>query len=334
MNINFSYSKKQIQYVSGYIFKGVSYRCSYIRFKTLYRNPAPGTENVEMYNFEPKENLRASTIILHGLGSRNIKFLLWIGPHLASVGVNTTILILPGNHTRVENNSVSGRSYLYPDINMMYQFWEHAVVDTLSTIDLLEQSKKWEENNVLVGYCLGGMITTMVGCLDDRINHKLFMTTGGHLPQILHQSPTTEFVRKMFEKGYKPGFFMDDKERLYNTYNEQFPKVKEMSLSEIMNSKQIHPLFKIDPISYAHLLDMSKITFIDALFDSTLPLHSRKILYNEMEGAKRRVLPISHVNWLPFEYLLAKYILHKLDINDKEAKKALLRLEKFENPLK
>lgn len=334
MNINFSYSKKQIQYVSGYIFKGVSYRCSYIRFKTLYRNPAPGTENVEMYNFEPKENLRASTIILHGLGSRNIKFLLWIGPHLASVGVNTTILILPGNHTRVENNSVSGRSYLYPDINLMYQFWEHAVVDTLSTIDLLEQSKKWKENNVLVGYCLGGMITTMVGCLDDRINHKLFMTTGGHLPQILHQSPTTEFVRKMFEKGYKPGFFMDDKERLYNTYNEQFPKVKEMSLSEIMNSKQIHPLFKIDPISYAHLLDMSKITFIDALFDSTLPLHSRKILYNEMEGAKRRVLPISHVNWLPFEYLLAKYILHKLDINDKEAKKALLRLEKFENPLK
>lgn len=334
MNINFSYSKKQIQYVSGYIFKGVSYRCSYIRFKTLYRNPAPGTENVEMYNFEPKENLRASTIILHGLGSRNIKFLLWIGPHLASVGVNTTILILPGNHTRVENNSVSGRSYLYPDINLMYQFWEHAVVDTLSTIDLLEQSKKWKENNVLVGYCLGGMITTIVGCLDDRINHKLFMTTGGHLPQILHQSPTTEFVRKMFEKGYKPGFFMDDKERLYNTYNEQFPKVKEMSLSEIMNSKQIHPLFKIDPISYAHLLDMSKITFIDALFDSTLPLHSRKILYNEMEGAKRRVLPISHVNWLPFEYLLAKYILHKLDINDKEAKKALLRLEKFENPLK
>lgn len=334
MNIDFSYSKKQIQYVSGYIFKGASYRCSYIRFKTLYRNPAPGTENIEMYNFEPKENQRASTIILHGLGSRNIKFLLWIGPHLASVGVNTTILILPGNHTRVENNSVSGRSYLYPNINLMYQFWEHAVVDTLSTIDLLEQLKKWKENNVLVGYCLGGMITTMVGCLDDRINHKLFMTTGGHLPQILHQSPTTEFVRNMFKKGYKPDFFMDDRERLYNTYDEQFPKVKEMSLSEIMNSEQIHPLFKIDPISYAHLLDMSKVTFVDALFDSTLPLHSRKILYNEMEGAKRRILPISHVNWLPFEYVLAKYILHKLDINDKEAKKALLRLEKFENPLK
>ncbi len=63
------------------------------------------------------------------------------GPHLANVGVSTTILILPGNYTRVEDNSMSGRSYLYPDINVMYRFWEHGVVDTLSTIDLLEQYK-------------------------------------------------------------------------------------------------------------------------------------------------------------------------------------------------
>ncbi len=46
-------------------------------------------------------------MVLHGLGSRNIKFLLWLGPHLANAGVNTSILILPGNYTRVENRSVS-----------------------------------------------------------------------------------------------------------------------------------------------------------------------------------------------------------------------------------
>ncbi len=67
------------------------------------------------------------------------------GPHLANVGVSTTILILPGNYTRVEDNSMSGRSYLYPDINVMYRFWEHGVVDTLSTIDLLEQYKLLEK---------------------------------------------------------------------------------------------------------------------------------------------------------------------------------------------
>ncbi len=333
MSIDFLYDKKNIDYVSGHIFKGKSYRCSYIRYKTLYKNPAPGTENVEFYLYKPKEEVRASTLILHGLGSRNIKFLLWLGPHLANAGVNTSILILPGNYTRVENNSVSGKSYLYPDMKSMFQFWEHGVVDTLTTIDLLEQSHCWKDNNIILGYCLGGMISTIVGAIESRLNHLLFMTTGGHIPRILHQSPAAAFARKLFDRGLEPDFYLDDREKLYNIYDEQFPLVREMTFADIVSSKEIHPLFKIDPISYAHLLDMKKVTFIDAYFDSTLPIQSRKVLYDEMYGANRKVLPISHVNWLPFGYFVAKYILHKLNINAKEAKKALLTKESIENPL-
>jgi len=214
----------------------------------------------------------------------------------------------------------------------MYRFWEHGVIDTLSTIDLMEQLGLWKKNNILVGYCLGGMVSTIVGAIDSRINHLLFMTTGGHLPQILHQSPVTKFVRKLFESGLKTEYSLEDKEKLYKIYDEQFPKVKKMSLEDIINA-DIHPLFKIDPISYAHLLDMSKVTFIDAYFDRTLSIQSRKMLYDEMEGANRKVLPISHVSWLPFGYFLAKYMLYKLNINEKEIKKALLIREKIENPL-
>lgn len=333
MKINFNYNKKEINPVSGYIFKGREYRCSYIRYDSLYHNPALGTEKVEFYNFHPKGVIRASTLILHGLGSRNIKFLLWLGPHLASVGVNTSILILPGNYTRVENDSMSGSSFLFPQIKTMYQFWEHGVIDTLSTIDLLEQLGLWKSNNILMGYCLGGMISTMVSAIDSRISHSLFMTTGGHLPKILHESPATAYVRKIFDKDFQAEYNIDNKDLLYKIYDKQFPKIQNMSLNEIMNDKDIHPLFKIDPISYAHLLDMSKVTFIDAFFDTTLPLASRKMLYDEMEGAKRKVLPISHVNWLPFSYLLARYMLHKVNINDKQSKKSLLKVEKIENPL-
>lgn len=333
MNINFKYDKKNIDYVSGHIFKGKNYRCNYIRYNSLYHNPAKGTEEVEFYNFEPKGEVRASTLILHGLGSQNVKFLLWLGPHLANVGVSTSLLILPGNYTRVEDGSMSGRSYLYPDMKLMYQFWEHAVVDTLSTIDLLEQNNLWKENNLVLGYCLGGMIANIVGALDERIKHLLFMTTGGHVPSIIHQSPATAFARRIFDKGLEPDFRLDDKEYLYDIYRRDFPLIKKMSLEEILTNEDIHPIFKIDPISYAHLLDKKKVTFIDAYFDSTLPKMSRKHLYDEMEGANRKVLPISHVNWLPFGYFLAKYILHKLNFNDREAKKALLTRETVENPL-
>lgn len=337
MNIDFKYKKQEIDYVSGHILKGKGYRTNYIRYNTLYHNPAKGTKEVELYNFEPKGEVKASVLILHGLGSQNVKFLLWLGPHLANVGVNTSLIILPGNYTRVEDGSMSGRSFLYPEVNQMYQFWEHAVVDTLSSIDLLEQKNIWNENNIILGYCLGGMISSIVGAIDQigekRINHQLFMTTGGHIPSMLHQSPATAFARRIFEKGFKSEYNLHDKKTIYSIYKEEFPYIKNMSFEDIIADKKYNPLFKIDPISYAHLLDKEKVTFIDAYFDSTLPKISRKYLYDEMNGSNRKILPISHVNWLPFGYFLAKYILHKLNFNDKEAKKALRIREVIENPL-
>ncbi|MCT8977766.1 alpha/beta hydrolase [Clostridium sp. CX1] len=317
--IDFSYNKKTIDFIQGHILKGTFYKCSYIRYKTLYRNPAPGTENVELYNFTPRGGTRASVLILHGLGSRNIKFMLWLGTHLASVGVNSTIIILPGNYTRVEDKSVSGRSYIWPDIKLMYQFWEHAVVDVRTTIDLLQQQKIWNENNCVVGYCLGGMISSILASIDKRIEQTIFMTTGGYIPKILHESHVTAFARRLFEKGLNSEYYLQDKARLYNIYKEQFPIVKEMNLSEIIGNKFIHPLFRIDPISYAHLLDKSKVTFIDALFDETLPLKSRTMLFKEMKGANRYIVPTTHVGWLPFESFLAQYILLKVNINDKKS---------------
>ena len=333
MKIDFSYNKNKIKPINGYIFKGKFYRCNLIRFKTLYKNPAPGTETVEVYNFEPKSEIKASVVILHGLGSRNIKFMLWMGTHLASAGINSSIVILPGNYTRVENNSVSGKSYLWPDMKVMYRFWEHAVVDVLSTIDFLEQEGMWKNNNCLVGYCLGGMLSSIVASIDSRINETIFMTTGGHLPNIIYKSPATKFVRRLFSQGFKSDHFLHDKEKLYDTYDTQFNLVKNMSLKELLTNEEIHPLFRIDPLSYAHLLDKSKTTFIDAIFDETLPLISKSMLYQQMRGAKRYMLPITHTGWLPFEYFLAQYILLKVNINDKKSSKMIYKKEKIEIPL-
>ena len=333
MKIDFSYRKKPITSNSGYIFKGKHYRCSYISFPTLYERPEPGTETVELYNFQPRSEIRASSIILHGLGSSNIKFLLWMAKQLASAGINTSVLILPGIYTRVENGSVSGMSYLHPHIPRMYQFWEHAVVDTLSTIDFLDQKELWKKNNCILGYCLGGMLSAIISVLDRRVYQTIFMTIGGHVPSILLESRTTRFVRKIIRSGFKSDYHLHDKKKLYEIYNEQLPSVKKMSLHEILNSKEIHPLFRIDPLSYSHLLNKSETTFIDALFDRTLPLQSRRLLYKEMAGSKRYIIPIGHVTWLPFEYLLARYIAHKVHIYDRQVAKRLIIKEVIEDPL-
>jgi hypothetical protein len=333
MKIEFSYGKKDIVSNSGYIFKGKHYRCSYIRFPTLYEKPEPGTETVQLYNFQPKSEIRASLMILHGLGSSNIRFLLWMGKQLASAGINASVPILPGIYTRVENGSAGGVSYFHPHVPRMYKFWEHAVIDTLSIIDLLGQKKLWKKNNCLLGYCLGGMLSAIVSVLDTRIYQTIFMTIGGSLPKILFESRVTRFFRRIIEDGFKNEYYLHNKKRLYGIYKEQLPSVKKMSLHEILNNEEIHPLFRIDPLSYAHLLDKSKTALIDALFDRSLPFQSRRLLYKEMAGTERYIVPVGHVTWLPFEYLLARYITHKVHIYDRTVAKRLIIKERIEDPL-
>jgi hypothetical protein len=333
MKINFSYSKRHINFNSGYIFKGRHYRCNYIRFPTSYDNPDPGTEMVELYNFQPKSEVRASLMILHGLGSSNIKFLLWMGKQLASAGIHTTVPILPGIYTRVDNGSASGMSYLYPHIPRMFKFWEHAVVDTFSIIDFLEQNHLWKQNNCLLGYCLGGMISSIASVMDPRIYQAVLMTIGGHLPKIIFGSKVTRFARKMIREGIQSEYFLHDKRKLYEIYKEQLPSVKNMSLHDLLNREDIHPLFRIDPLSYAHLLDRSKTVIIDALFDRSLPLQSRRLLYKEMRGTKRYIVPIGHTSWLPFEYFLGRYIAHKVHVDGRNVAKRLIKKEPIEDPM-
>lgn len=332
-NVNFNYEKQNIEYLSGDIYKGKNYRCNYVRFTSLYSNPAPGNNQVLLYNYNPKGEVKASILVLHGLGSRNINFLFWMGPYLASRGINTTFLILPGNYSRVEDGSVSGRSYLYPDLYNQYRFWEHAVVDVRSTIDLLKQLDLWKENNMLVGYCLGGMVSTIVSVLESTsINHTLFVTTGGHIPAIMYDSPAATFVPRLISKGLKADFGMDNKDYLYRTYEEDMKKIEKMDLGEIISSKEIHPILKLDPLAYAHLLDVKKLTFIDGIFDDILPKLSSKGLLEQMPGVHRLSSPMNHVNWLPFSPVLARYIKYKLKKLDRKLSLRDIN-NQYENPV-
>lgn len=325
--IDFAYERQRIDANSGCMFKGKNYRCFYVTFKSLYRDPADGTEMVQIYDFRPKDEIRASIMILHGLGTRNIEFLLWMGTHLASAGVNALVPVLPGNFTRIENNRVYGSRYLWPDYDIMHNVYEHAVVDVQSIIDYMEQEGRWRDNNCVMGYCLGGMITTIVSALDNRLNQKILMTTGGHMPQILFESTAARFVRRLIKDGKVEDELLQNREALYEVYDRQLPIVENMSLEELLSSKDINPLFKVDPLSYIHLVDKSKFSVIDAFFDKTLSITSRKSLYKKMKGAKRYVLPISHAGWLPFEFFLARYILHKVNIYDRETAGRILTKE-------
>lgn len=64
-------------------------------------------------------------------------------------------------------------------------------MDTRTTLDLLEQEGVWLDNNCVLGYCLGGMVSIIVNALEqDRIKQAILMTVGGNMARILWESPT------------------------------------------------------------------------------------------------------------------------------------------------
>lgn len=328
MNPDFSYEKKKIEFSSGYIFKGKHYRCSIIKYPSLYKNCTKGTENVEVYHFSPRERAVGSILILHGLGTVNIPFLFWMGSHLASAGLQASVMILPGNYTRTASGSTSGKDFFSPDLRRLTLFWEQAVVDTMTTIDLLQQENIWWDNNCLFGYCLGGMVSTIVSAIDKRINNLILMTVGGNIARIMWQSPVLKSVRRSLRSGSGEEGYLNDEKRLNARFEEDSLAVKKMkSASELLES-DLHPLFKIDPIAYARFNDSKKVTMIEALFDKTLPIQTRKQLWEAFDRPKRYIVPTGHVSWFPLEYALGKYILKKLGIKEARRKMRLLESTK------
>ncbi|HOY25041.1 MAG TPA: dienelactone hydrolase family protein [Mesotoga sp.] len=322
---DFSYTKERIDFSSGYIFKGKHYRCSLIRYPSRYAYSAKGSENVELYHFSPRENPVGSIIILHGLGTVNIPFLFWMGSHLASAGLQATVMILPGNYTRTATGSTSGKDYFSHDLSRLVRFWEQAVVDTLSTIDFLQQEKIWWDNNCLFGYCLGGMVATIVNALEDRIKNMILMTVGGNMARIIWGSPVLKSLRGSFARGLGSEGFLNDEKRLEERFKRDIHRLHEFSSVEQLIESDLHPLFKIDPLAYARFSDRDRVTMIEALFDKTLPYQTRKQLWEAFKRPKRYIIPIGHVSWFPFEYALGKFILKKM--GTKEARRKLRLLE-------
>lgn len=326
LDVKFDYEKKKIDYSSGYVFKGRHYRCSIIKYNTLYEKALKGTESVEIYHFTPKEDTVGSILILHGLGSLNIPFLFWMGSHLASAGLQASVMILPGNFTRTINGSVSGKDYFSTDLDRLINIWEHAVIDTRSTLDLLEQEGIWQKNNCVLGYCLGGMVSVIIGALEKkRIHHTILMAVGGHMARIFWESPTIAFARRGFKRGEGKKGFLDEREKLMHVFNKDIEKLEKFSsVAELLDS-DVHPMFKVDPLAYAKFVQAEKVTMIEALFDRALPRQSRKLLWNLLGKPRKYIVPVGHVTWLPFEYALGKYVLRKLGI--KEARKRIRLLE-------
>jgi len=329
--VSFEYSGKIEEFTQGYIMKAKRFRGVYVRFKTLYPDPIKGTEMAEYYMFEPKDDPVGILFILHGLGTSNIPFLLWMATHLANAGVRVVVPILPGNFTRVAHGSVSGKDFFDTDVDRATKFWEQSVVDVLSIVDHIKSQGLWVNNAHLFGFCLGGMVSVMINAIRKDFDRTILMTVGGEMATLMWHSPTLAFFRRSVEKLKSTGkikHFIEDQKKMKEVFEEQLKVLKQFKSVEEMQNSHIHPYLKLDPIAYAQFVDKNKIIFVEALFDKALPLRSRKLLWYALGKPKRYIIPSGHVTWLPLQFFIARFILMNMGI--REFKKQMEVLKKIE----
>ncbi|MFN3691700.1 MAG: alpha/beta hydrolase, partial [Fervidobacterium sp.] len=317
--VSFEYTGKVEEFTQGYILKAKKFRASYVRFKSLYPNAEKGTELMEYYLFDPKEEPVGILFILHGLGTSNIPFLLWMATHLANARVRVVLPILPGNFTRVAHGSVSGKDFFDTDVEKSTKFWEQSVVDVLSTIDHIKSQGLWVKNAHLFGFCLGGMVSVMINAITNDFDKTILMTVGGEMATLMWHSPTLAFFRRSVEKlksTQKIKHFIEDQKKMKEIFVKELELLKKFKSVEEMQKSDIHPYLKLDPIAYAQFVDTKKVIFVEALFDKALPLRSRKLLWYALGKPKRYIIPSGHVTWLPLQFLIARFILMNMGIKE------------------
>ncbi|PLV56188.1 alpha/beta hydrolase [Thermotoga sp. SG1] len=295
-------------YSLGYLHRGKKIRVSILKFESTYSRAEKGTNPVEVYIFSPKRKKQGSVMILQGLGSQNVLYLIWMAHYLSKRGIEAILPILPGNFTRVAEGSVSGKDYFSTDLDKMTRFWEHAVVDLLSLVELLKAKNMWHEKNCLFGYCLGGMIAVLLNALSDDFKKTVIMMAGGDFATLFWKSPTLSFVRRELRSGKGKEHGMTEEDTFFELYRKDLERLSEFSSIREMLSSDIHSLLKIDPLAYAKFVDTSRIVMIEAMFDKALPKSTRKILWEHLGKPRRIKVPSSHVSWLPFQMIVARYV--------------------------
>jgi dienelactone hydrolase len=334
--IDFTYDKynnNNIDFVQGYINKGKNYRESIIKYPSLYTHAKKGTELNEIYLFEPKKKAVGLVIILHGLGTKNISYILKMGRYFSNFGVRALVPILPDNYTRTSNGSMSGKKYFSDSVGSILNTWEHAVVDILSLIDFLKMNNLWHENNCMIGYCLGGMVSVIVNSINTSIKHNFIIASGGNIADLLWNSPILQYARRDFLNNKDDPYLLNDKDYLIKIFQDTLKHPDNFkSVGDILKS-EIHPLLKVDPALYAKFLPREKVTFLEAAFDFALPKSSRKILWENLGKPKRIVLPIDHITWLAFHRLISNIILNEMKFEGVGYQFLNLRyIAKFQSP--
>lgn len=272
-----------------------------VSFDAVYEPVVEESKRVYVYEFlanEPKLDL----IFVHGIGNRNISYLLWFAENFKNHGINTYFLILPYHWFRAPSSWRGGEPFFSTSPRYCSARFHEAVKDVQRTLDYVEQSSSLPKT--IMGFSFGGMITTMALAIDVRFEKGILSFTGGDWRWINWYAPHTAQLRKDYMEQSNEYGCRDERTCVKNR-SSAFEKLDQ--IQRIEDIFHLQPAcFHYDPISYAKFVK-KPVLFFKGLFDRIINTQSSKALIERLENVEKVLLPCGHRS----SYFFRNYILKR-----------------------
>ncbi len=279
------------------------YTFEHLIFPSAYETDVEEAKNVHVFLHTPFE-VKGKVLFLHGLGDRNVRYLMWFARYFASHSLATAFMVMPYNHMRASKEVPAGKYYMEADTRKAVERFRHAVVDARSTMDLLDERFPNFSRTHVMGISFGGMISTITAGVDQRVDKLSLVITGGNFRYINWLSPMTEIVRKKYTLGEnKDG--CGTLEKCILAHKNYMNFVKSVKKQEDIY-KAPWRCFTYDPILFAPLFKGNVIMF-KAAFDKIMPAMSTSQLWKAFNKPRMYAIPSGHFSSILFK----RFIAHK-----------------------
>ncbi len=278
------------------------YTVEHITFPSPYPTNVLEAKKVHVFLHTPNE-VRGKVLFLHGLGDRNVDYLLWFAKYFALHGLATAFMVLPYNHLRASKTYPAGLYYMEADTAKAVERFRHAVMDARSTLDFLDLRLPSFKKTHVMGVSFGGMISTITAGVDTRVDKLSLVITGGNFRYINWLSPLTESVREKYKHGENHDGCGTLKKCILAHAN-YMDFVRSIRTQEDVY-KAPWRCFTYDPIPFAPLFKGEVIMF-KAAFDKIMPAPSTLQLWEAFGRPKMYVVPSGHFYSIVFKRSIAR----------------------------
>lgn len=284
----FSYEKKEINPVITFEKETRKYTIEKIQFPSLMHT-APKNDTVTAYYYKPKDGKKHATIVVLPIMGGSYFF----AESFAKLFAKKDFSVLRFERKGKLFDKNQENMFEYTTTVM-----KQTIIDIRRGIDWLEKQPEVDKDKIGVeGISLGAITACLLAEADSRIKAGVFFLSGGDLAMILSTSKEPEIVR-----------YRDMLLKKNNWTLEQFKEICASYTDEI------------DPLTYAKLIDPSKMLMMNGYFDKVVIMESAEKLWEEMGKPDFEKMFAGH-------YTAFLYLIHARTRSVEHFKEKLLGIE-------